>query len=59
MSEPTREEKIREEVRILIEKGFFDLRSGQVIIDKHNGVIQKIKFINTSYERGKGLDKVV
>jgi len=48
-----REEKIKEEVKVLLDQGFFDLKSGQVIINKHNGVIQNIKFITTPYERGK------
>lgn len=52
-----REEKIKKEIKVLMEKGFFDLKSGQVIINKNNGVIQDIKFITTPYRRGRGLDK--
>lgn len=52
-----KEEKIKEEIKVLLEKGFFDLKSGQVLINKHNGVIQNIKITVTSYERGKGLDR--
>ena len=51
-----KEELIKEEIKMLINKGFFDLRSGQVIINKHNGVIQNIKFIVTPYDRGRPLD---
>jgi len=54
--EPTREEKIRDEVKILIENGFFEVKSGQILIDKHNGMIQNIKISTTIYKRGKGLD---
>jgi hypothetical protein len=54
--EPTREEKIRDEVKMLLERGFFDMQSGQIIVNKNNGVIQDMKFITTSYRRGKGLD---
>jgi len=53
-----REEKIKQEIKILLEKGFFDLKSGQIIIDKNNGVIQNIKIITISYKRSRGLDKV-
>lgn len=52
-----REEKIKKEVRVLLDKGFFDLKSGQVIINKNNGVIQDIKFVTTPYRRGRGIDK--
>jgi len=54
-----REEKIKVEVKMLLDKGFFDLKSGQVIINKNNGVIQDIKFITTLYKRGKGIDNPV
>lgn len=52
-----REERIKKEIKVLLDEGFFDLKSGQVIINKNNGVIQDIKFITTSYRRGRGLDK--
>ena len=52
-----REEKIKEEIKVLLDKGFFDLVSGQILINKHNGVIQNIKFITTPYERGRPLDR--
>jgi len=52
-----KEDKIKEELKVLLDKGFFDLKSGQVIINKHNGVIQNIKFITTPYERGRPLDR--
>ena len=55
----SREEKIKQEIKVLLDKGFFDLKSGQVVINKHNGVIQNMKFSTTSYERGRPpLDKV-
>ena len=50
-NEILKEEKIKEEIRILIREGFFNLKSGQVIINKNNGVIQDIKFITTPYKR--------
>jgi hypothetical protein len=53
-----REDKIKEEIKILLEKGFFDIRSGQIIIDKNNGVIQNIKVITISYRRSRRLDKI-
>lgn len=53
----TKEKRIKEEIKVLLDEGFFDLKSGQVIINKNNGVIQNIKFVTTPYERGKGLDK--
>jgi len=54
-----KEEKIKEEIKVLMDEGFFDLKSGQVVINKNNGVIQNIKFVTTPYERGKGLDKEI
>lgn len=52
-----KEEKIKADIKILLDEGFFDLKSGQVIINKNNGVIQNIKFVTTPYERGKPIDK--
>jgi len=54
-----KEKTIREEVRVLLEKGFFDLKSGQVIIDKHNGVIQGMTFVTKPYKRKKDLTRKV
>jgi len=51
------EEKLKREIKVLIDSKFFDLESGQIIIDKHNGVIQKIKWNETLYVRSNKLDK--
>lgn len=51
MNKESREEKIKEEIKILMDKGFFDLKSGKVIIDKNNGLIQNIIITNTIYKR--------
>jgi len=53
----TKEEIIKEEVKVLLEKGFFDLKSGQVIIDKHNGLIQDMTFVTKPYKRKKDLTR--
>jgi len=36
---------------VLIGTGLFTLRSGQVVVDKHNGVIQGVRIQTTSYKR--------
>lgn len=54
--DPRQEEKIKEEMKMLLERGFFNIQSGQIIINKNNGMIQDIKFTKTLYIRGKGLD---
>lgn len=53
MIKPSRKERIKTEVIVLMKEGFFDMESGQVIINKHHGIIQNMKFITTPYDRGK------
>lgn len=57
-NEIKKEERIKEEVRVLLAHGFFDLESGQIIINKNNKVIQDIKFVTSPYKRGQSLDKL-
>ena len=42
-----------EDYKILLKSGMFELPSGQIIIDKHNKVIQNIKISVTPFQRGK------
>lgn len=56
MSNIPNEEKTKEELKVLLHCKFFDLESGQIIIDKHNGYIQEIKYYQVLYKRKK-LDK--
>ena len=39
--------------QVLLGTGIFKLRSGQVIVDKHNGVIQGVRIQTTPYKRRK------
>ena len=56
--EKPNEERIKAEIKVLKEKGFFELKSGQVIINKHNGVIQNIRITTISYQRKKGVKEI-
>ena len=52
-----RDERIKDGIRVLMTKGFFDMQSGQVVIDIHNGLIHGLTFITKPYKRKKDLTR--